>query len=383
MFSGLLIAGCSLPEKKPMELVWQTAQQLPVQKDSSAYLGFAGMVSGIQDNFLILAGGANFPGKMPWEGGIKHFSAAVTVFSFQNGHLVNCNSNTQLPGPVAYAASCTTPFGLLIAGGENESGILDQVSLLQYDSAGRKINCRLLPPLPLPLTNAMAVYFKGAVFILGGESRAGTSNSFFRLLLDTPDQHWETLPVLPRPVSHAIVQCISYKGRICFCVAGGRSRKNGEVSTISKSLDLYDPETHSWLKGQDLPYPLAASAAVLINGSQLLVIGGDKGVVFREVEKLILEASREKDSLAWKAIEFKKATLQANHPGFSGEILLYDAQNDHWSSLGNTPFNCPVTTTALHLGDLLLVPSGEIRPGVRSPLIQIAKISKVQNNEAK
>ncbi|MBK7099157.1 MAG: hypothetical protein IPH58_13430 [Sphingobacteriales bacterium] len=32
-------------------------------------IGFAGMISGISNNKLIVAGGANFPDELPWQGG--------------------------------------------------------------------------------------------------------------------------------------------------------------------------------------------------------------------------------------------------------------------------------------------------------------------------
>ena len=50
---------------------WKKAAQLQ-NADGSISLGFAGPINGVTHNVLIVAGGANFPDKMPWEGGKKH-----------------------------------------------------------------------------------------------------------------------------------------------------------------------------------------------------------------------------------------------------------------------------------------------------------------------
>ncbi|WP_206734734.1 hypothetical protein [Flavobacterium sp. YO64] len=49
---------------------WQKAAQLQ-NEDGSLSLGFAGPINGVYNDVFITAGGANFPDKMPWEGGKK------------------------------------------------------------------------------------------------------------------------------------------------------------------------------------------------------------------------------------------------------------------------------------------------------------------------
>src|SRR5690606_8785158 len=47
------------------EIKWAELPPIPDQE------GFAGMYAGVSNGVLISAGGANFPGKKPWEGGEK------------------------------------------------------------------------------------------------------------------------------------------------------------------------------------------------------------------------------------------------------------------------------------------------------------------------
>ena len=47
------------------QLKWEELPPLPDKE------GFAGMFAGVSNDALLCIGGANFPDKMPWEGGVK------------------------------------------------------------------------------------------------------------------------------------------------------------------------------------------------------------------------------------------------------------------------------------------------------------------------
>src|SRR3982751_5669740 len=133
---------------------WSIAGSLPASATQSVALGFAGPVAGIINDVLLVAGGANFPGGMPWEGGKKKYYDDVYLYHWQKDTLIMKQGVYKLPVPVAYAASCTTPRGILYAGGENENGITNQAFLLQWNAALHTISTINLPPLPAALTNA-------------------------------------------------------------------------------------------------------------------------------------------------------------------------------------------------------------------------------------
>ena len=58
--------------------------------------------------------------------------------------------------------------------------------------------------------------------------------------------------------------------------------------------------------------------------------------------------------------------LKENHSGFSLDILLYHTITDTWTIAGTLPAG-HITTPAIKWGDNIIIPSGEIKPGVRSP----------------
>ncbi|MCX6905182.1 MAG: hypothetical protein NTW03_17230, partial [Verrucomicrobia bacterium] len=60
------------------------------------------------------------------------------------------------------------------------------------------------------------------------------------------------------------------------------------------------------------------------------------------------------------------------HPGFSRNILGFDTRSGEWKAMGETP--APrATVTAVPWGDAFVIPSGEVRPGVRSPEVWAMK----------
>ena len=67
-----------------------------------------------------------------------------------------------------------------------------------------------------------------------------------------------------------------------------------------------------------------------------------------------------------KALKEEQIKLFDDHPGFNQDIYSYNAITDTWSKIGTFPTKTPVTTTAITIDGETIIPSGEIRPGVRS-----------------
>jgi N-acetylneuraminic acid mutarotase len=102
----------------------------------------------------------------------------------------------------------------------------------------------------------------------------------------------------------------------------------------------YDPRG-GWRRVADLPYPVAAAPfpAPVDNGG-FYVLGGDDGT--------------------------QSATPPGEHRGFRREILRYDTRTDRWGRSGELP-TARVTTPCVQWNGAWVIPSGEDRPGVRSP----------------
>lgn len=355
-------------------LQWKVAGTLPALNGHETALGVAGPVAGVHNNVLIVAGGANFPDAMPWDGGTKKYYSDAYVFKRSGDSLVH-HKKLWLPFSIAYAAVCATTEGILVAGGENEIGLTNKVFFLQWIAATDAISIKDLPPLPFGVTNASAVLYNNKVFLAGGERATDVSNGFLILDLDNTASGWEVLSPVPKPVSHAVMFAQSAGGEDCIDLVGGRKRNPGSTSDLYASVLKYGLKTGKWSEGEALPYALSAGTGVRTRNNEILLFGGDAGETFHKTEQLIAAIGKEPDEEKKKVMNGEKAMLQSTHPGFCRQVFLYNTKKDKWQKLECFPFELPVTTIAVQWNEEVVIPCGEIKAGVRTPQIFIGKIN--------
>ncbi|MEI8059136.1 MAG: hypothetical protein WCG67_03170, partial [Ferruginibacter sp.] len=124
-----------------------------------------------------------------------------------------------------------------------------------------------------------------------------------------------------------------------------------------------------------LPFPISAGTAVSLIKGRILLFGGDKGETFHKTETLIAAYNTEKDSLQKINLNEQKIKIQINHPGFSNQVLMYNVVSGETKNIGSIPFTTPVTTMACKWDDLVLLPCGEIKAGIRTPQILMGKLN--------
>ena len=94
-------------------------------------VGLAGAYSGIVEGKLLVLGGANFPDKYPWEGGIKTWWA--TLYSYDLDTEEWTVYDDFLDRPLAYGVSISLPEGLLCIGGCDHARCSDKVFLIKKE----------------------------------------------------------------------------------------------------------------------------------------------------------------------------------------------------------------------------------------------------------
>lgn len=360
--------------KKVISIEWKTIAELPPFRDQSKSIGVAGPVVGIINNKLIVAGGANFPDKMPWQGGKKIYYNNISIFNKEKEQVFQEKIQNSLTSNIAYAANCITPLGVVYAGGENELGLSDKVYLLQWDEASNNLRQTKLPDLPVETTNGSLVCIDNTIYFLGGETLTNTTNQFYSLNLIKINQGWMTLPVLPKPLSNMVVVAQYLNGQKQIYLMGGRAKQKNGISDFSSDVYSFDIHLKIWDKKKSLPYPLSAGTGAVFSEKYILLFGGDQGERFNKVEQTISNINLEKEQFKKENLISIKNKLLESHPGFSNEILLYNTQKNIWLSNGFIPFNASVTTNLVQWGDEIIIPSGEIKAGVRTPRIISAKI---------
>lgn len=343
-FSCIALAGASLlsmtimscsTNKQGLDLEWK---QLPPLPDP---VGVAGAFAGISGNALIVAGGANFPDKMPWEGGTKAWHDEVFVLEKIEGPW---KRGFRLPFPNGYGVSLTVPEGVVCIGGGDAKQHFTNVFLLRWEQG--QLTTRDLAPLPLPLANGCGAVLDQSLYVAGGTDSPEATRAlkvFLRLDLSSPGARWEELPAWPGP-ARMLAVATSTAGSLFL--AGGTDLGPGSdgkpVRTYLKDSYRFTPG-QGWTRSADMPNPVVAapSPAPNLRSSSFVVIGGDDG------------------SLAG----FEP---RSKHPGFPRRVLHYDVRNNSWQVGAEAPVSRATLPTAAWHG-WHIIPSGEARPGIRSP----------------
>jgi N-acetylneuraminic acid mutarotase len=303
--------------------------------------GLAGAYAGIHGGRLIAAGGANFPGAMPWNGGVKVWHDRVFALDLRTRDAA-WRDVGRLPAARAYGVSLTVPEGVLLIGGGDAERHLADVRLMTIDR-DRRPTFRELPSLPVPLAQMSGALVGRHVHIAGGiETPDATTASagHWRLDLDAPDRGWQ--PLTPLPAAGRILPTAAAIDD-AFYLVGGCSLAADAAGRPARTYlrEAWRFAAGAWTRLPDMPRAAAAAAspAPVVDGG-LFVVSGDDGT--------------------------RVAIAPADHPGFTGEILRYDVALNTWSRAGALSVPAPVTVPTAPWQDRFILVSGEVRPGVRT-----------------
>lgn len=367
------VAKLAAQKKNAPHVQWSVAATL--MNDAKPSIGFAGMLSGVNNNVLLIAGGANFPDAMPWQGGKKYYSDKIFVLEKKgNAFVWNKKNTAPLPQPIAYAGAATTGKGVVYVGGDNESGISNKAYLLKWISSKQVVDCKPLPDLPVAITAPAVTANGNTVYVLCGDEAKNSSDHFFSLDLDAKKPEWKSLPHAPLALANGMAVIQNNK----LYLIGGRTKSSTGISDLHSTVFAYDIKKQSWQKFSDIydgekNTPFTAGAAFAFGKNYIILAGGDKGDVFHQIETFLLQMAQTNDDAEKAKLLKEKNELVMHHQGFSTDVLLYDIKLNKWSKMGYLPVAGQVTTTTAIWDSNFIISSGEIRPGVRSPKILIGR----------
>lgn len=367
-------------KKSEVLIKWKIAAELPASNGQSKSLGFAGAINGVSNNVLIVAGGANFPDGLPWEGGKKYYSNEIFVLQKEGKNFIwNKNVKVVLPEAVAYCGVTSTEKGIVYAGGENENGISDKAYLIKWNRDKTQISIISLPAVPLALTNVALTHIGNVVFAAGGDEKNNSSKKFFCFDLENKNAEWKSLPDLPIALANATLIAQNHGREKNIYLIGGRTKTSSGISDLHHTTFVFDIKKNQWKKCADISdgkniTNLSASAGVAIDKNYILMIGGDNGKTFHQIETYISQIAKSDSPEEKEKLTEEKNALSIHHSGFYKGLLLYNTKLNKWTNIGDFPFPAQVTTTAIKWGNDIVISNGEIKPGVRTPNVVIGSV---------
>ena len=358
--------------KMMYDVNWRVIASLPVS--------VSGSFCGVSNGMLIVAGGSNFPDAKPWQGGKKKYWNKIYVIDIKNNYQLLSVQDT-LEKNIAYGACVSTANGMVCMGGENESGVLNDVFLLRWNLKTKIIEKEKLPSLPIALTSSSACTYQSKIFLVGGDNGKESSNSFFELDVNAVNKCWQQLQALPVSLSFPISAVSSHAENTNVVVIGGRYKKQNELTQLYNSVYAYNSSLKKWEEKKNIcntdfdSSHLSAGNIVSLNYENIIVIGGDDGKTFSKIEKFNMLISQATDETKKAELVAQKMELINNHKGFSKKVWLYNIHTQQCLPLSDLPFS-PVTTNAVKWNDEIFIAGGEIKPGERTNLVLCGKITR-------
>jgi N-acetylneuraminic acid mutarotase len=311
--------------------------------------GFAGSYAGVSGGTLIVAGGANFPDKRPWEGGTKVWYDHLFVLEPSS---TAWRAAGRLPHAGGYGVSVNAPEGFVLIGGGDATRNFNEVWLARMER--ETVTFTAWPHLPKPLAMAAGALVGRTLYVAGGLDQPDANaaqNAFFALDLDQLASGWRELPTWPGP-ERFLATASAYDGAF-FLFSGARlvPSESGKASREwLRDAYSYTPAT-GWKRLADLPrVSVAAPSPAPVIAGRIMIFGGDDGS--------------------------QVALTPTDHRGFPRDTLAYRVSDDTWSHGGEVPFSLVTTALTVWRGQIV-VPGGEARPGVRSTRVWAAEMNAV------
>ena len=344
------------------KILWEYAGKLPNQKGYKENIGVAGVLYGKINDYIIVGGGANFPEKSVLEGGSKKTYPDVYLLKV-NEDKIEFLDQIQLPFEIAYGSSVSTKDGIYYIGGSTNKENANDITLFTVESG--KLKYKKIGDLPFSFSDGIAVEHNNILYIGFGKQDGKPNNRFISFDLKT-NFIKELNTIKDNSVrNQAIAQVLNND---IYLFSGGGD-------TINTDGYKYNIDKNSWQKVSDVmldnkKISLYGATSIKLNDDELLVIGGfDKKIYDNAVKNL--NTLKDEELQAFRQKYFTADPYKFN---WNKEILIYNAKEDKWKTIGKVPFDAPCGAGLIFINNKIICINGEIKPGVRTNSIYIGHI---------
>lgn len=327
-------------------------------------LGVSACYAGQIGDYLVVAGGCNFPEA----GKPKKYYAGVYAARMDRAAL-QWRLVGFLPEAAAYGATVASGDSLLFIGGNNTEHALAAVYSVRLNSAVTDVSINRLADLPATADNMAVALVGNDVFVVGGNQNGKPSNAVLRYKLGLNSVNQATnsassvdirIPGAPRvqPVAAA------YNNRL---YVWGGFYADGEQSKVHTDGYVYDVNAKEWgalaaPRSADGEEMTLSGGIAWADGDRLYATGGINRTIFLDAISGRYECVEKNDYLK-QPIDWYK---------FSGNLYVFDAVAGQWltTTFANRALAragaqvVPTTLGVYYIG-------GELKPALRTPQIVI------------
>ena len=348
--------------------------ETPVGDEDTCYAkGVSGAFCGILDGHVILAGGANFPGRPAAEGGAKHYYNSIWASPIpdmdavegRHPHALRWKQIAVLPEPLAYGVTVADSAALYFVGGCHALGGSNAFYRLFIENGVMRF--KSLKPLPVALDNMAGARVGRRIYVLGGMADGQPSSAMYAY--DPEYREWfacASVPGQPR------VQPVCVAQGDNLYVWGGYSQPFDSTGVVIHDGCMVHTDGWRYNPADDAWTPIAEPVdvrgrSVTLTGGSAVAWGDDAIVAVGGVDKRVF--------LGGIRGEFPMPGYM-QHPDewyrFNRNVLRYDIPTNTWQIADSTHLTARAGAAFVMLPTdegqepQALLLGGEYRPGIRS-----------------
>ena len=328
--------------------------------------GVSAPFAGVINDWIIVAGGCNFPDIPAAEGGKKVYYSEIYAINMKEKSK-GWKLIGRLPNSAAYGATVSIGDNLYFIGGENMEGKLNSVYKVSMKSEACKVDLETLPSIPECITNLSGTAIGQDIYITGGITDTN-KNSVYRISTQSSSE-WEKL--LSYPGNKRIQSILLANGKNeLYLIGGFQSPSKKKEGVFSDDILCYNIEKRSWKRLIELPFDENGEKRCLIGGSgiahndMLILTGGVNYKIFNNA----INGKAPNDYLK-KPVEWYK---------FNDDILFFNLRNKTWNIVKDVNGMAKAGGILLEYKNSLYMICGETKPGIRSSEVITIPLSRIE-----
>ena len=372
-----ILLSCNETHKttKDMTINWQKLTSEGITGDLQK--GVSATYSAFLNGKLVVAGGANFPGKLGFEGGSKAYYDVILALDTTEGKTWKIVG--KLPKASAYGVSIQTSETAYWIGGETSSGALTDVYKVSFNNTD-SIQLESFPSLPITMDNFAGCALNDLIFVAGGNNNGKPGNGFYCLDTESGSTWNELKPFPGMPRVQPVLAGIEIDGKQYVYLLGGFFGGNeSDKPQMLTDVYRYSISENSWEKVADQidevtqkPFSLGGATAMPINNRYILCLGGVNYEVFLNAITAQYDINFNKTLTAedkkLQNYNFSKEymTQPVEYYNFNKECRLFDSENNSWKTIDITSDAARAGATLVFSKNTFYAIQGELKPGVRT-----------------